>query len=398
MPETDVYWDNIDESADSVDQRSSLFAILIFLVTLEWYLVLLACYALSTHIHSENALIEYMVSYMPVLSVNGLLALLPYLLLYLSVKYEKMKFDSRANLLVLQRYFAFQLVNIYVTIFTGSVLSEIADLIKHPATALRVLAEKLPLTAGYFVELVVCKTMVVLPFELARLLPIIRAASALFAGRMRSSQFAERDIRVKRWSAAHPEFTLTRRELRNPPFEPLAFRFSFQYPSILMVIVIAFVFAAIAPVAFPFCLVYFLCALFVYNWQMHHVYVSPHSSAGVFFVPALVRLLGGLTAACVVFIAYLGLKEGYWQLLIALVLPCATMYYQIYIGSTYGSMATASMSLEYATKIDRAYSGQPCSFDSEYYRQPELRRQSITPETQRAAVEAPGLDAAAAPL
>lgn len=379
----DVYWENIDQSADSVEQRSTLFTVLIFFVTLEWYLVLLACYALATHMDSNNTLVESFVAYIPILSVNGLLALLPYLLLFLSVKYEKMKFDSRANSLVLRRYFMFQLVNIYVTIFTGSVLSEITSLLKKPASALGVLADELPVTAGYFVEIVVCKILLVLPFELARLLPVIRASVALFAGRLRSTSFAPNDLAVAEWARSSYQATLTKRELRSSPFEPLGFRFSFQYPSILMVILIAFVFCATAPIVFPFCLAYFLFAIWVYSWQMHHVYVSPHGSAGVYFFPALERLLGGLTAASIVFSAYLFLKEAYTPLVISLLLPCATGYTQYSINATYGSLATASMSLEYANKTDKAAAGVPIDFDPECYRQPELRARKVKPETQR---------------
>ena len=61
-----------------------------------------------------------------------------------------------------------QLANVYITVTSYSIFDSLNDIIDDPGDTTRLLGETLPTVVGYFVALIVTKTMVGIPVGLLR--------------------------------------------------------------------------------------------------------------------------------------------------------------------------------------------------------------------------------------
>ena len=94
-----------------------------------------------------------------------------------------------------------------------------------------------------------------------------------------------------------------------------------------MVLVMAFLFAVIAPFIFPFAALFFMVAYLVFSHNAMHVYVPQYETGGIFFFPAMRRFLGALVATQLTLVAYLMLKRAWGASLFALLCPLLTRYF-----------------------------------------------------------------------
>ena len=294
-------------------------------------------------------------AYAPILLVNLTLAILPFGLKAVAVFFERLKLWSQVQETVLGRYFMFEMANIFLTLFAGTIYSVASSLYTSPASTLRFVAQNMPQCAIYFLELILFKLLLVLPFEVSRAWPLLRTYV------------------VRRNFRNH----LTDRDLRMGAFEKPEFRYGFQYPSKIMVIVVASTYAGIAPVLYFAALIYFAAAYVVYARQMLYVYIPYYEAGGVFFVQVFNRLFCGMTAGCVTFTFFLLISSAYWEAVFA----CATVpvllatYYCLTVAF---DLTSARLSLETAVANDehaRSLSDKPPAdaFDAEYFRQPCLK-------------------------
>ena len=72
------------------------------------------------------------------------MAALPYLFDYLALNYEKRKTFSSIQQATLQRYFAFNMVNIFATIGLGSIFTAIGQVFDAPGCLFLILGEAMP--------------------------------------------------------------------------------------------------------------------------------------------------------------------------------------------------------------------------------------------------------------
>ncbi|KAH8049867.1 hypothetical protein JL722_11648 [Aureococcus anophagefferens] len=207
----------------------------------------------------RRAVVGYVTTLGPVGLVSIALAVMPISLENVAKKYERRKLKSSAQLSVLHRNFLLQMINLW---FTVSV---------------------------YFVELILIKTLVGLLFELSRVAPWLRL----------------RGIRLAAGGA------LTPRDRKSALFLRPEFPYGNVYTTTLMVLVMAFLFAVIAPLIFPFAACFFAAAYLVYSHNAMHVYVPQYETGGIFFFPAMRRFLGALVATQLTLVAYLMLKRAW---------------------------------------------------------------------------------------
>ena len=108
--------------------------------------------------------------YLPTVIQLGLFNLLPVLFELAARAYEGQKSSFEVQRSVLDRYFYFQLVNVFVTVSSGSVLEELCEIVKNGDVTkiAEVLSDTLPLVAAYLMQLIVVKTLFGLAWELAR--------------------------------------------------------------------------------------------------------------------------------------------------------------------------------------------------------------------------------------
>lgn len=366
-----VIWMNVTTSKTDRLVRHNLMSLGLVACAFNWSMVMALCEHASDvcifwQTNTENwelAWFYYMLeAYAPILLVNLILCVLPFLFKFIAEYYERFKFTSEVQQVVFRRYLMFQWANIWLALVSGTIWTLLELLAEEPMTVLEFIAAIMPQAAVYFVEMIIMKLMLVLPFEISRLWPWFRI------------EFVRRGFKDR----------LTDRDLATGAFEPPEFRYGFQYPSKLMVLTYAFVFAGIAPIVYPFALLFFYCAYFVYTRQFLYVYVPYYEAGGAFFEIVIYSLLASLVAGSLTFTFYLLLIEAYYHALASVGPIIMALVTLAFIKVGFGHM-NQNLALESAIAADAAYveaseeKDPAAGFSPEYFRQPVLLQGTLEP-------------------
>jgi len=287
-------------------------------------------------------------SYLPVVAMLGLIMLLPVVFRWMAEHYEQRKKKSSVERSIIGRFFYYQLANIFITVTAGSIWQALYEILDHPGNALAILAASLPTVVGYFVSLLMTKTLAGLPIVLLRLDALIRWCLFKLCFR---------------------EKKLTQRELDNIE-KPGMLQYGWEYPTQLLVIVICFTYACIAPIILPVGAIFFMFALIVYKMQVLYVYTPSYESGGTMFLGACHRTLIGLIFGQVTLMGYTLSMLGFLQFFALVPLPVLTIKVMNNFKKTYDHQCMR-LSLERAVNLDKK--GQRyATFDNNCYRQPCL--------------------------
>jgi hypothetical protein len=315
--------------------------------------------------------------YLPVITLLGLILLLPIIFEWVATSYEKRKTLSGVEDSIVGRYFYYQLANIYITVTAGAIWTSLADIIDHPQSLLETLGKTLPRLAGYFISLLITKTLAGLPLILLRF------------GALTRMTFLRSCFSKKR---------LTQREL-NELYRKESIYYGWVYPTQFLVIIICFTYACISPLVLPVGSIYFFFALLVYKKQALYVYSPTHESGGKMFPQAISKTLFALVISQLTFIGYTLIRKGtigqvkllhlsllyvstnevsshyvislfLRQIILLAPLPFLTAYFTYYIDNRY-VRPSKKLSLERAVKIDNLLES-PDEFSRKTYQQPVL--------------------------
>lgn len=303
---------------------------------------------------SNPTLVAFINGYLPVLALIALIASLPPLFSVVASKYERRQAKSDIQHSIIKRFFYYQLANIYITVTAGSILDSISDILDHPSNAFAILGKSVPTVVGYFVMFVTTKVFAGLPVILLQVGPLLKRILSILLCRDR---------------------VMTQREL-DEEFRSVPLKYGQEYPNQLLVVVIMFTYAPIAPIILPVGALYFLAAFVVYKKQLLLVYSSTYESGGRFFPTACNRTMVGLVAAQVTLIGYTVLRAGFYQPMVLLPLP----FYTIAMMSNFKHLyedPSNYLSLERAIDLDKRK--EVTNLDSNVYRQPNLVRQDLEP-------------------
>lgn len=175
-------------------------------------------------------------------------------------------------------YSLVKMLNLMDVTVQGALWRSLADIIDHPSSLFKLLGQSLPDMVGYFVALLVTKTLAGLPMIFLR----VGALSRMMFLRMASNSSK-----------------LTQREL-DAIYRQENVQYGWEFPTQLLVVVIVFTYAVICPIILPFGLLYFTGALMVYKKQILYVYRPVYESGGAMFPVSffyrLSFLLTGLTS------------------------------------------------------------------------------------------------------
>ena len=229
--------------------------------------------------------------YLPVVALLGLILLLPFLFDWVATSYEKRKTLSGVQNSIVGRYFYYQLANIYITVTAGAIWTSLADIIDHPQQLLVILGETLPKLAGYFISLLITKTLAGLPIVLLR------------SGALSRMMFLRSCFNKRR---------LTQRELKEV-YRKQPIYYGWEYPTQFLVIIICFTYACITPFVLFFGSAYFFAALLVYKKQALYVYTPTYESGGRMFPQAVSKTLFALLISQMTFIGYSLIRKAVFQ-------------------------------------------------------------------------------------
>lgn len=89
--------------------------------------------------------------------------------------------------------------------------------------------------------------------------------------------------------------------------------YGWDYPNLLLVITICFVYSCISPIILPVGAAFFLCSWLLYKNQILLVFSPSYESGGTMFPMACHRTLIGMVCGQLTLIGYTLLREGFYQ-------------------------------------------------------------------------------------
>lgn len=293
--------------------------------------------------------------YLPVVVLLSLICLLPFVFDAIATYYEKRKTFSGVESSIVGRYFYYQLANIYITVTAGALWTSLGAIIDHPQYFLYILGNTLPKLAGYFISLLLTKTLAGLPIVLLRF-------GALSRMTFLKSCFNRRRLTQRELDEVH----------RKQPIY-----YGWEYPTQFLVIIICFTYACITPFILPVGAAYFFFAQIVYKKQSLYVYTPTYDSGGSMFPQAISKTLFALMISQLTFIGYTLIRKGVFQIILLTPLPFLTVFFSSFIDDRYVKPST-KLSLERAVKID-ALQKETRDFSDEAYQQPVLTEKTSLP-------------------
>jgi len=306
----------------------------------------------TLHDGAYKALIN---GYLPVVVLLSLICVLPFVFDAIATHYEKRKTFSGVESSIVGRYFYYQLANIYITVTAGALWTSLGAIIDHPQHLLYILGNTLPKLAGYFISLLLTKTLAGLPIVLLRF-------GALSRMTFLKSCFNRRRLTQRELDEVH----------RKQPIY-----YGWEYPTQFLAIIICFTYACITPFILPVGAAYFFFAQIVYKKQSLYVYTPTYDSGGSMFPQAISKTLFALMISQLTFIGYTLIRKGVFQIILLAPLPFLTVFFNSFIDDRYVKPST-KLSLERAVKID-ARQKESRDFSEEAYQQPVLTEKTSLP-------------------
>jgi hypothetical protein len=277
------------------------------------------------------------------LCIVTLQQLLPPLFIIIS-QFEGVVAFSEVQMRAFSRYFLFQVLNVFlVTTIAGSVFDTIASVVEHPETAFEMLGNSLPRMSSFFITFVTIKAFFGLGVELVRTMALIQSAIRVFF-------IPDPTLRTARSIVAGM------RAIDDPGWFP----FHKILAQDLLVVVIAVVFAVVAPLVLLPCAAFFIFSRIM--WTHHHLYVyeSCFESGGQFWPKIFRRFIFGLIIAQMTITGQFILKEARHEAYATIALMFMTYLFLRRTRARYDP-SSKTLPLEVATVMDISISQEEAS-------------------------------------
>lgn len=314
--------------------------------------------------------------YLPFLSVLGSLArsilqgLLPVFVVilfsivlhmvmdFIARKVEKRKTHSSVQQEIFKWYFMYQIANVYLLLLAGSIFDSLESAINDPASIVTLISQSLPSVSVFFINFIITTWLGGVPLILLQAAP---------TGTLAFYRMCFNPLRV------------TRPMLKNGPFAPYEVEYGTALPDLLYVLCIVLLYWVIAPVILIFAAMFFFSSYMAYKYQFIFVTIRSYESGGQFFYGLYAYSMTGLLAASVLFMAYMGIKEGALQAPLMAPLPFIIIYCWRYTEKQYKVMSY-NMPFDTAVKADEGHSNTDAvvhqamidSFEVEFLKQPNI--------------------------
>jgi hypothetical protein len=188
----------------------------------------------------------------------------------------------------------YQIANIYLLLFAGSIWDSLAEAIDNPKAILNLISAALPKVSIFFMNYVITILLTAVPYKMIR-------------------RFCA--IQYLWFRSCHREPAMTRRMLKNPagPFGETRVSYGTELSDILYVLCVIMLYWVIAPIVLILATVLFWAWYFMWKYQYVFVITRTSESGGLFWYKIYRYSMTGLMAGTITFMAYMGIKEGVSQ-------------------------------------------------------------------------------------
>jgi calcium permeable stress-gated cation channel len=220
---------------------------------------------------------------------------------------EKRKSQFSVQQEIFKWYFLYQIANVYLLLLEGSIFGTLESAIKSPTSVFELISAALPAASAFFLNYIITTWLGAVPLVLLQ--PYQTVLLAWYR-----STWIFNPLRI------------TRRMLKNGPMLPFSLDYGTVLPDLLYVLCIVMLYWVIAPVVLPFSAAFFFCAYIAYKYQLVFVAIRQYESGGQFFYGLYSYSMTGMLSASVLFIVYMGIKEGILQAPLLIPLPFLVLY------------------------------------------------------------------------
>ncbi|KAH8060179.1 hypothetical protein JL722_5141 [Aureococcus anophagefferens] len=342
----DVIWENVYVSAESVSRRQWVVNGAILTLVVFWASVVSFC-ASSTQILSylgfdpASTISQAIASILPVIVLLSIINLLPLFFQLIARFYERLKAHSEVDLSVVERFFRFQFINVYVSILSTAILSDLKGAWESPFTFVRRIGLDTPEAAFYFAKLIVfqCGSS---PLWLLRAWPLISRG-------------------FKTWTVQPPELP--------------GMMYGWAFPKVMMTFTIFSTFWVFAPLLSVISLVYFSLISFAFRYLILFVHMPVYESGGRFYYRMVERVLFGVLVSNAILFFWLLARSLVGYALLVSPLPLLVLYFREFAEEAYGAPSVGVALDEAVTKDRHVAASVDARFESNLYTQPALRDQ-----------------------
>ncbi len=155
----DVIWENVFLPNESVTRRKWVIEIGLGALTIFWATIVTFCASSAIladklfGFDPESTAWAAVAAILPILVLLSILNLLPLIFQTIARFYERLKSHSEVDLSVVERFFRFQFVNVYVAIFITAILEHLQQAWQSPLAFVQMVGQGTPRVSFYFAKL-----------------------------------------------------------------------------------------------------------------------------------------------------------------------------------------------------------------------------------------------------
>ena len=345
----DVIWENAYVSQEEILQRAWVVNLGIFALLLFWATVVSACSSSEKLVHyvpsfSDSLIANTISSLFPIVLLLTIINLLPHVFQAISRFYERHKSFSSVDLAVVERFFRFQFVHVYVSILSNALLTDVKRAWRNPYSFIKSIGSEMPQAATFFAKLLIFQCA-------ASPLWVLRVWSLISSG-------------YKTWTIQPPELP--------------GILYAWAFPKVIMTFTIFSTFWVFAPLISCIAAVYFLLISFFFRYLILYVHMPVYESGGKFFYRVVERVLFGLGTSNTILFFWLLTHSLFGHALLVLPLPLIVVTFSRFAEGAY-RYPSLRLALDEAVCHEKMHNFSKAfadkRFDAALYTQPALRRQ-----------------------
>ena len=310
----DLYWPNLGISKRQRTIRELLVAAATFWLVIFWLIPVLFVSSLTTLsslssrapwldpiVHASPVIAGFLAGILPSLALLLFNLLLPKILLEFS-RFEGIEANSWMQLSLFDRFFTFIVVNNFLAVTLGGALMDQLDaFIESPTSIVELLGASVPKAAIFFTNYIMIMSFVGFPTMLLN--PV-----GLLLGTMLKNTVATTKAQKDRAEAPNDE------------------EYGVTYSLHIFVVLVAFVFAPIAPIILPFATIYCAIGLLVCKYKALYCIVPTDESGGAFWPAVYAKLRIVFLIAHITLVGIFALKKQVYISPIAIGLPIVSWW------------------------------------------------------------------------
>lgn len=371
---SEMIWSNLHFSTKDMNEGNNIELFLFRIGLLFWGTILAFIAAISNLNNLEKyfPFLEQLdpTSYsilsgiLPVAIMGYFISLLPIIFTYGAINFSKLKLLSQTQVSVFHWMYLYQIANVFVTTFSGSIFDSFVDILSNPTSIVSILGSSLPGVSVFFGNFTLSAALIGGATELLQIPSLLKYI-----------------IYVKILNQNY----LTRRQVLNGPLAESVMSYGEYLPAILFIQFILLIYWVISPLTTLFCAIYFIIKYFILKYHFLYLYKIKFLMGGILFFELFYYSMLGLLISNITLFGYIIIKDGSFHLILLFPIFIVIYYKWNHILQTYQNLATDVPYIS-AVKVDKEMveSQNIRKFNSTYYKQPTLSIPvSIAPQEYR---------------